>query len=91
MVISIIISLEGYDVMIDLAITDKRGEGYYIGTASLYTGEFFCMLMTPKGDFTLVHKMTLREPSITTFFVKFVNNLFWSAGDDCNLNMINFI
>ena len=77
--------------MIDLAITEKRENEYFLGTASLYTGEFFCLNMDGKGAFTLVHKMTLRAPRLSTFFVKYVNDMFWSAGDDCNLNMISFM
>ena len=75
--------------MIDLAMTEPRGRFYYIGSASLYTGEFFCMKM--EDDIvSLVHKMTLREPSIATFLVKYIDQSFWSTGDDCCLNKISF-
>ena len=75
--------------MIDLAMTEKKGECYYLGSASLYTGEFFCLKME-KETISLVHKMNLREPSVSTFLVKYIQNSFWSTGDDCCLNKISF-
>jgi len=54
---------EGYDVMIDISISEKRGSTYYLGTASLYTGEFFCLTMD-QGIMHLVSKLSIREPGL---------------------------
>ena len=54
---------EGYDVMIDISISEKRGNSYYIGTASLYTGEFFCLTME-NGVMHLVSKVNIRTPGL---------------------------
>jgi hypothetical protein len=50
---------EGCDVMIDISISEKRGNSYFVGTASLYTGEFFCLTME-EGVLTLVSKINIR-------------------------------
>lgn len=80
---------EGYDVMIDISISEKRGGTYYIGTASLYTGEFFCLTME-EGMMTLVGKINIREPGIQTCLVKYNHGKFWATGDDGKINMITF-
>lgn len=80
---------EGYDVMIDIAISEKRGNTYYVGTASLYTGEFFCLTME-QGVMHLVSKVNIRTPGLQTCLVKYNHGKFWSTGDDGKLNMIDF-
>ena len=80
---------EGYDVMIDISISEKRGSSYFVGTASLYTGEFFCLTME-EGVLTLVSKINIRAPGIQTCLVKYNHGKFWATGDDGKINMIEF-
>jgi hypothetical protein len=80
---------EGYDVMIDISISEKRGNTYYVGTASLYTGEFFCLTME-EGIMALVSKINIRQPGVQTCLVKYNEGRFWATGDCGNVNIIEF-
>jgi len=78
---------EGYDVLIDLALSFAGAGGYLLGTASLYTGYFFLLSME-KGEFQISNKMMLRENGLQTFLLKYLGSGFWATGDDCCINYI---
>ena len=83
------IIIEGYDVLIDVAITFSAEEpgSYMVGTATLHTGLFFLLSMR-RGEFEVYNKMELRERGLQTFLLKYEGTKFWAAGDDCCINVI---
>lgn len=80
---------EGYDVMIDLAISGLRTDGYHLAAASLNTGHFFVINLA-KNQMSVLNKLSLRSAKISTLFLKFYQDKFWSSGDDGIFNCVAY-
>lgn len=80
---------DGYDVMIDLAISGLRTDGYHLAAASLNTGHFFVINLM-KNSMCLLNKLNLRKTGICTLYLKYYKHRFWSSGDDGIMNCIAY-